>query len=348
MQNAVELISRDWDARAKALEVVRKRLRNGWRNDDEVLEQYFASCVDNWKKYTGPRKPRVVLKLQAIYKQAVIGDCNDSPPGNLKTVEGAKWSTWYGYKGMDKNTAKRRFITILTEIDPLLIDVMPDEKPPLGFPLDRSGRQICAKCNTKVGCTRPLMDQSHRNLKQQLLGDEELYNPDKLKEWIRNAMKNQQCIWGMHVAISKIESHPFATWFARKENQGFLAYDSSSIMLMVKELLIYNCEVAYAIVLNPGEFIQEQIDLQALRLVHLKKVYEEFTGDLFEYEVECTRYDDDMCNQRRFADGGVNHTHPMEIELPKRYESDTYQEAIKLRMECQKLRLSVTTGNYER
>ena len=203
-KDSSDVIARDWEERAKALETVRKKLRSGWRNDEQVLEQYFQSCVETWKKYTGVRPPKKVLKLQGVYKQAMLGDIIDPPPFELKSVEGLKWSAWHNCKGMDKPTAKRRFITLLSEIDPLLIDVMPDEKvittsaalvfalshhshsypsshthtlslthtlysqitflsqPPDGFPMDRFGTPICAKCNSKVGCARPIMDDRHR------------------------------------------------------------------------------------------------------------------------------------------------------------------------------------------
>ena len=127
-KDSSDVIARDWEERAKALETVRKKLRSGWRNDEQVLEQYFQSCVETWKKYTGVRPPKKVLKLQGVYKQAMLGDIIDPPPFELKSVEGLKWSAWNNCKGMDKLTAKRRFITLLSEIDPLLIDVMPDEK----------------------------------------------------------------------------------------------------------------------------------------------------------------------------------------------------------------------------
>ena len=126
------MIAKDWEERAQALEAVRLKLRSGWRNDDNVLEQYFQSCVQTWKLYTGPWPPKKVLKLQGVYKQALLGDCLDAPPADLRSVEGVKWSAWHGLRGMDASTAKRRFITLLSEIDPLLIDVMPDEKPPAG------------------------------------------------------------------------------------------------------------------------------------------------------------------------------------------------------------------------
>jgi hypothetical protein len=52
---------------------------------------------------------------------------------------------------MPMEMAKRRYITFMAEINPKLIDVLPNEKPPEGFPLDENGVQICAKCNTGAG-----------------------------------------------------------------------------------------------------------------------------------------------------------------------------------------------------
>jgi hypothetical protein len=92
---------------------------------------------------------------------------------------------------MPKSMAKRRFITFLAEIDPILIDVMPGEKPPDGFPLDNEGKQICAKCNTTVGCSRPLLDQRNIDLRRQLFENEELHEPKKLRDWVANALQHQ-------------------------------------------------------------------------------------------------------------------------------------------------------------
>ena len=58
-------------------------------------------------------------------------------------------------------------------------------------------------------------------------------------------MKTQRCVWGAHTPVTAAEAKPFLAWFNRKENGGFYPYDSSSIMLMIKELLVFNCEVAY-------------------------------------------------------------------------------------------------------
>lgn len=86
----------------------------------------------------------------------------------------------------------RRFITYVAEVDPELIgtsvlrfvvalmmettlgalptwtqlaDVVPNEKPPFGFPCTEDGEQICAKCNTAMGCVRPLLDKEGNQLK---------------------------------------------------------------------------------------------------------------------------------------------------------------------------------------
>ena len=141
----LEVVNRRWEERAAALMRVRMKLRVSWRNDEKVLNMYFEACTNNWKMYKGEKKPKMVLKLHSIYKQAMQGDCDTLPPENMKSLDYLKWDAWHSLKGMSQTMAKRRFITYLAEIDPLIIDVMPDEKPPPGFPLDREGRQICAK-----------------------------------------------------------------------------------------------------------------------------------------------------------------------------------------------------------
>ena len=73
---------------------VRLKLRKGWRNDDAVLNQYFQSCVSNWKVYKGPRTSKQVIKLQAVYKQAVYGDNKELPPLELESNDGLKWIEW--------------------------------------------------------------------------------------------------------------------------------------------------------------------------------------------------------------------------------------------------------------
>jgi acyl-CoA-binding protein len=173
--------------------------------------------VSNWKAYTGHRKPKIAVKLQAVYKQATSGDCDTPSPDNRDTDgkpqtklererEGMRWTAWKQLIGMDVNMAKRRFITLLSEIDPLLIEVTLDENPPIGFPLDSDGHLICARCNTTTGCSRPLLDKQNRSLKQHLFGSEELFSDmidsESLREWVRDSQQQQKCVWGSHQPIT--------------------------------------------------------------------------------------------------------------------------------------------------
>ncbi len=319
---------------------MRKKLRSGWRNDEDVLNQYFQSCDSNWKVYTGPRTPAQVAKLQALYKQALQGDCPESASINL---ESDKFEAWKKLRGTPTSMAKRRFITFLSEINPLLIDVMPDEKPPDGFPLDRLGRMICAKCNTTVGCARPLLDQHSTDLRQQLFEREELHEPKELAAWVRNALANQRCVWGMHQPISKAQTKPFMQWFNKPENRGFLAYDSSTIMQIVRELIVYEFEVTYDMQLHRDEYTLDDYNDQAALALKLKDLYNQLSGEDFIFEVLCTRTTA-QCNEKRTADGGKNHTHPVEIDPPSRLDVASFEEAVDLRLQCQKLGLSPTTG----
>lgn len=332
---------------------MRKKLRSGWRNDDDVLNQYFQSCYTNWKVYKGERTAKQVLKLQAIYKQAVYGDNSADPPEHLDSAAGLKWQAWQRLLGMSTQMAKRRFITFLAEINPILIDVMPDEKPPLGFPLDRKGIPICAKCNTSVGCMRPLLDQNKMSLKQQLYDHEELHEPERFKEWVRNALEHQRCIWGVHKPISKAEAKQFLAWFNKDENKGFYPYDSVSVMLLVKELVHHHHEIAYDMMQqrknsenNNSNEVVDAVDYnaQSVKASKLKSVFEELSGEEFVFLVPCDRMDNELCNQRRNADNGRNHTHTTTIDPPTAANANTMEEAVALRKQCQKLGLQACTG----
>ena len=106
--------NKDRARREGAADKARLKLRRGWKNDVQILQQYFQSCVTNWKIYKGKRNPKQVMKLQSIYRQAMYGDNTTPMPQNLKSVNGLKWQAYMSLKGMSQEMAKRRFITYLS------------------------------------------------------------------------------------------------------------------------------------------------------------------------------------------------------------------------------------------
>ena len=337
-----EIIERRWEERNKHQEEARRRMRTGWKTDPEVLDEYFKSVVTNWKSYRGPKTEEMVCKMYGIYKQAVFGDCNVPNTYDILTLGNKKWQQWNSRKGLSKDESKRRFITFCAEIDPMLIDVMPNELPPEGFPCDNKGIPICAKCNTVVGCSRPLLDEHFENLRRQLFERAELQNPVNLRSWMGNALKVQRCIWGVHKPISKAEANTFSEWFNRAENKGFYPYDSKNLMLMVRDLLSLLYEILHDMQKNKDKFSIEDVNGQIMKVYAMDKYYTDFSGDKFVFEAECLR-DDEICNKRREGDGGRNHKHPVEIEPPE-VDYAPFEDAIILRKKCQALGINPATG----
>lgn len=325
------------------MEKARFKLRNGWKNDASALQQYFDACVANWKVYKGDKNPKQVMKLQSIYRQAKYGDNPQGPPQNLKSVNGLKWQMWKSLEGMPIEMAKRRFITYLAEIDPMLIDVMADEKPPDGFCRDENNIAICAKCNTKGGCMRPILDQHKIDLKDQLFDSDELLEAPRLRKWVRNALANQRCIWGLHKPVAKIDVKPFQGWFDKEENGGFVPYDSTKIYDLIREFLYYHFEIAFDMQCNLSEYPAEQFNTQVSKVNKIQAIYEELSGERFVFEGPCTSKSA-LCNERRLAEGGRNHTHPVVLQPPSAKDLDDYSSATELREQCKRLGLKETTG----
>lgn len=265
------------------------KLFQHWKSDPAVLNQYFESVVANYKVYDGDKSATQIYKSHALYKQAIYGDCSTPAPENLKSKEGHKWKYWDSLRGMPQEMAKRRFITYLSEINPALIDVVPCEEPPIGFPTLSNGTPICAKCNTKVGCSRVLYDQRRFNLKQQLFDNEELSkDPVLLKEWALNALQHQRCIWGAHQPIPVFQARQHEAWFNRIENKGFVAYDCDSVFHLLRDLVYYHHQLAYDMMQHKDEYTAEEYNVQAVKTFKIKDAYDEVTGEHFVFELPCT------------------------------------------------------------
>ena len=214
-----------------------------WRNDDNALEAYFQSCVLNWKFYGGAKSGENIVSTFALHEQATTGDYKGAVPTEehfTHKYDFLKKKEWYRIRGMPKTVAKRRYITMLGEIDPNLLRIKQDDTPPFGFPLSPdAGRVICAKCNTKNGCSRSLTDQHKTVLQKQLLEMEDLHKDTQLMQWYQNALKFQQCTLGIHQPITLEQAKSFMTWFERYENGGFRPYDSSTPILQIIHTFVH-------------------------------------------------------------------------------------------------------------
>jgi hypothetical protein len=187
------------------------------------------------------------------------------------------------------------------------------------------------------------MDHNKVNLKQQLFDTPELHSIQKLRPWVQSALTHQRCIWGVHQAISKAQSKPFQAWFDKDENRGFFAYDSSTVMLMVRDLVGYHHEVAYEMMTHKDDTDPADYNKQAIRCGDLKQLFQELSGEVYNFEMPCLR-DVDVCNKRRASEGGRNHNHEVHLDPPVYVHAASFEIAVELRMQCQKLGLNPSTG----
>lgn len=147
----------------------------------------------------------------------------------------------------------------------------------------------------------------------------------------------------MHKPISKAETKPFQKWFDLPENRGFRAYDSSQVMLILKDLLKFHYEVAYDMQCNKSEYSRNDFNKQSQKVIDLSDAYSSLAGDEFIFMVPCTSTSE-MCNERRLADAGKNHAHPVKIDPPVQAESSTHRDAVELRLQCVALNLNSHIG----
>ena len=174
--------------------------------------------------------------------------------------------------------------------------------------------------------------------------NEELHQDvDKLREWARHAIETQRCIWGLHRPILRAEVKPFETWFNRMENKGFVPYDGSQVLFLLRDLVYYHHQLAYDMMQHSAEYSPSEYNEQATKTFKLKEVYQEVSGHEFIFELPCTN-DSEACNLRRRADKGVNHMHEVLIDLPTKIRLHTYEEAARLREELLELGILPASG----
>ena len=205
-------------------------LVDGWEHDPIKMEIKFACSHLNWKAHL-PKLKDDVLKIYAFYRQATLGDAPPEEDRPLDQLGKDKWDLWNKYRGTPKDVAKRRYITYMRNIDPKLVHVSLNERPPFGFPRTDRDVAICARCNSVAGCLRDLLDDKNQSLKSQLMSDAtstNLYEYENLKAWFESAQHTQRCKWGMHHPVTEGQARPYKEWYNRPDVMGFKPFKKAS------------------------------------------------------------------------------------------------------------------------
>ena len=333
-------------------------LVDGWEHDPIKMEIKFACSVLNWKSHL-PKLKKDVLKIYAFYKQATVGDAPPPEEKPFDSLGSEKWEVWDKWRGTDKPTAKRRYITYLRSIDEKLVFVAVNEKPPYGFPQTRYKEKICARCNSRAGCLRELLDEDGKPIKLQILGkdvDPVIFEYDNMKAWFEKYENMQQCKWGKHIPLSEAQARPFKEWYDRPDVMGFKPFKVQKLVPLLKEVLHRQLEILYARQVDYKDKLdaknkkqlhhaQKVLNEQTDRVLGMQYYHREVTGEEYTFEVPCLR-SSKHCNTRRMAASGMNHTHPLEIMRPE-VDYSYYERVVALRQETRRLGMSAMTGPTE-
>lgn len=80
------------------------------------LKALFDAAVANSKNLSERPDNATLLKIYALYKQATEGDVDGKKPGFGDMVGRAKWDSWNGFKGTDKEGAMQQYIDLIQEL----------------------------------------------------------------------------------------------------------------------------------------------------------------------------------------------------------------------------------------
>lgn len=80
------------------------------------LQEQFDQAVTDSKNL--PERPDnlTLLKIYALYKQAVSGDVDGEQPAMTDFVARAKWDAWNSLKGTSQDDAKQQYIDLVTDL----------------------------------------------------------------------------------------------------------------------------------------------------------------------------------------------------------------------------------------
>ena len=73
----------------------------------------FEAAQERVKRLTRRPSNEQLLELYGLYKQATEGDAQGSRPGMLDLKGRAKFDAWAARKGMARDEAKRRYVSLV-------------------------------------------------------------------------------------------------------------------------------------------------------------------------------------------------------------------------------------------
>jgi acyl-CoA-binding protein len=81
-----------------------------------MIDDEFAAAERRVKTLTKRPSNQVLLQLYSLYKQGSQGDAQGERPGMMEFVERAKFDAWDALRGVDGDTAKRRYIDLVDSL----------------------------------------------------------------------------------------------------------------------------------------------------------------------------------------------------------------------------------------
>lgn len=82
----------------------------------ESLQTQFEAATREAKNLPARPDNETMLKLYALYKQAVTGDATGSRPGMFDMVGRAKYDAWVGLKGMSRESAMETYVALVDSL----------------------------------------------------------------------------------------------------------------------------------------------------------------------------------------------------------------------------------------
>ena len=77
------------------------------------IETLFREAAEDVKRLAQRPSNEILLQLYGLYKQATVGDCNQSRPSFYQFEAKAKWDAWTGYKGISKDDAMKKYAELV-------------------------------------------------------------------------------------------------------------------------------------------------------------------------------------------------------------------------------------------